>query len=117
MRRMRLEQHGRKLRSWRGRRASRSGKSPTLVAKVVPFPLRLALLVHRTDHFSLLHSGIDEMFLYLTKQLIARGDRLERERLRKERESVMLHDPDPNTNDDEDDFKFKKKKFAECCSV
>lgn len=57
------------------------------------------------------------MFLYLTKQLIARGDRLEKERLRKERESVMLHEPTSSTNDDEDETKLKKKKFADCCSV
>jgi hypothetical protein len=38
--------------------------------------------------------GIEPLFLHITRQLIDRGDELERERLRRARESVVLDDGD-----------------------
>lgn len=55
------------------------------------------ILAALTDLLARRPAGIEPLFLHITRQLIDRGDQLERERLRRARESVTLNDGDGAT--------------------
>ena len=64
-----------------------------------------------------LMEGVDTLFLHITRQLILQGDKLERERLRKERESVVLEAPSSLDNmQSVSGKKNKSRGINSCCT-
>lgn len=99
---------------WRG---LRSGRLRRPLLKVRLFVGSIQTVSREADPLILPRPGIEDLFLHITRQLIARGDQLEHERLRKARESVMLDEPDALETTKSTGKKDKTNKFGGGCCV
>lgn len=85
----------------------------TLVSPVFFLLFYLAVgLCHLHVPYPLAVLGIEPLFNHIARALILRGDEIEKERQRRERESVFLHDVEDHPSDEETGGKKKKKA---CC--